>query len=85
MVYGTILNIVRGQGHIALAAAWTGITALLLDGGNTLHLLFRLPVPVLPSSVPSIKAESERATVLREASVILIAAVGLRTVFFETQ
>ena len=42
-VYTPILNIIKGQGHIALAPAWTAIAVLLLDGGTTLHWLFNHP------------------------------------------
>lgn len=54
-VYSCIINIVRGMGLSALAAAWTGIASLLLDGGTTIHRLFGLPVPLTETSVSSIK------------------------------
>ena len=66
------MSAVRGRGQIALAAALTGIAALLLEGGTTLHQLFGLPVPVLDSSVSSIKPNSPKAQILRDAVVIVI-------------
>ena len=32
-LYASLLHYVRGQGHIALATAWSGIAAVLLQGG----------------------------------------------------
>ncbi|KAJ4451754.1 hypothetical protein ANN_03225 [Periplaneta americana] len=43
----------------------------LPNGGTTLHRLFGLPVPITSSLVSCIKANSERAKVLREVSIIL--------------
>ncbi|XP_072158483.1 uncharacterized protein [Bemisia tabaci] len=71
-LFSCLLCILRGQNQIALAGAWTGIASLLMKGGTTLHRLFGLPVPVLPSSVSSIKLNSEKADILRKASLILI-------------
>ena len=36
-LYEALLHRVRGQGHIALACAWSGIAAVLLEGGRTCH------------------------------------------------
>lgn len=68
-VYTCILNIIRGKNLIALAGAWTGIAALLLDEGTTLHRLFGLPVPMFDSSVSSIKTNSKRADISYQSGV----------------
>ena len=39
----TLLSYFRGQGLRAIAVASTGIAALQLDGGRTVHLAFKLP------------------------------------------
>lgn len=71
-IYSCLLHIIRGRGHSALASAWTGIAALLLEGGTTLHRLFGLPVPVQPESVSSIKINTEKAKLLRNCKIIII-------------
>ena len=40
-LYETLLNLVRGNGDIAVAMAMSGIAALLLEGGRTAHSRFR--------------------------------------------
>ena len=42
----TLLCTVRGLGKIALAVASSGITAELLEGGQTAHSRFRIPIPL---------------------------------------
>ena len=65
-LYEALLHHVRGQGHIALACAWSGIAAVLLEGGRTCHSRFGLPVPMPREGVASsIKAQSPRADVIQ--------------------
>jgi len=71
-IYSCLLHIIRGRGQSALASAWTGFAALLLEGGTTLHRLFGLPVPVQSESVSSIKVNSEKAKILRDSTIIII-------------
>jgi hypothetical protein len=71
-LYETLLHHVRGQGHVALACAWSGIAATLLQGGRTCHSRFGLPVPLPRDAVAStIAAQSNRAKVLQEARLIV--------------
>ena len=71
-LYSALLHAVRGDGDIALACAWSGIAAVLLEGGRTCHSRFGLPVPLPRTSVSSsIKVQSSRAVVLREAKLIV--------------
>ena len=71
-LYEAILHHVRGQGGVALACAWSGIAATLLEGGRTCHSRFGLPVPLPRDAVTScIKSQSARAKALREARVIV--------------
>ena len=71
-VYEALLHHVRGKGHIALACAWSGIAAVLLEGGRTCHSRFGLPVPMPPEDVSSsISWKSNRAEVLRGARLIV--------------
>ena len=71
-LYEALLHHVRGQGHIALACAWSGIAAVLLEGGRTCHSRFGLPVPMpREGATSSIKAQSPRAELLRQARLIV--------------
>ena len=45
-----ILNYCRAEGYIAIAVASTGIAALLLEGGSTLHSKLRAPLVVCSDS-----------------------------------
>lgn len=53
-LYQTLLAFVRGRGELALPFATTGIASTLLKGGRTVHSGFKLPVPLLDTSVSSI-------------------------------
>ena len=67
-----LLHYVRGQGQVALACAWSGVAATLLEGGRTCHSTFGFPVPTPRENVPSsISAQSGRAEVLRAAQLII--------------
>ncbi|OSC97184.1 hypothetical protein PYCCODRAFT_1377786, partial [Trametes coccinea BRFM310] len=43
-LYSTLCHKLRGEGHIVLCVAASGIAALLLDGGRTAHSMFKIPV-----------------------------------------
>ena len=45
-LYSTILAQVRATHHIAMAAASSGVAALLLEGGGTAHYKFKIPLKV---------------------------------------
>ena len=54
------------------AAAWTGIASTLLAGGQTLHTLFKLPVPIVETSTCNISPASKAAQQLRETQLFII-------------
>ncbi|GBO28101.1 hypothetical protein AVEN_219900-1 [Araneus ventricosus] len=62
----------RGKGDIALPFATTGIAATLLKDGRTVHSGFKLPVPLLDTSVSSMRPTSPEADKLRQAVLIII-------------
>lgn len=66
-----LLAKVRSQNAIALACASSGIAALLLDGGVTAHSRFTLPIPIGEGAMCNIKAQSDKAKLLREAKLIV--------------
>eukprot|EP00798_Chlamydomonas_sp_ICE-L_P011274 gene11274-18906_t len=70
-VLNLLLNATRAQGKIALAVASSGIAALLLEGGSTAHSRFGIPLLILGDSVCSIDAQSAKAQLLRQASLII--------------
>ena len=72
MVYNTLISYMRGKGLKVASAAWTGIAATLLRGGQTMHSLFKLPVPVLDTSSCNIAPNSNQAQFLRSLSLIVV-------------
>lgn len=58
----TVLAKVRSAGKIALAVASSGIVATLLDGGQTAHLRFKIPIDIDANSVCDIR----KSTYLRD-------------------
>jgi len=71
-LYEALLHFARGEGWPALACAWSGIAATLLEKGRTCHSRFGLPVPLPRDAVSSsISAQSGRAEVLRASRLLL--------------
>ena len=66
-----MLSFVRSRGEIALAVASTGIAALLLDGGVTLHSRFKVPLNANCDSMLNILAQSHDAALIRRAKVLI--------------
>lgn len=71
-LYKTLMAFVRGRAQVVLPFATTGIAATLLKGGRTVHSGFKLPVPILDTSVSNLRMRSNDADVLREAALIII-------------
>ena len=71
-VCNTLITVLRGHGLKVAAAAWTGIAAQLLEGGQTIHSLFKLPVPVTETSTANLTASSDRAEYFRRLSLIIL-------------
>lgn len=51
--------------------AFTGIAAILLPHGKTLHKTFGIPVPLFPDSVSNIKSQSKDADYLRNVDIFI--------------
>lgn len=66
-----ILANVRSNGNVALAVASSGIAALLLTGGKTVHSRFRLPLNIDESSMCTISKQTNLAELLKEAKIII--------------
>ena len=67
----TLLAYVRGQAEIAVAIAFSGIAALILPGGRTVHSRFNLPIEFNNTSIGDISHNSITAKILREAKLII--------------
>jgi hypothetical protein len=72
MCYNTLISYFRGHGETVASSAWTGIAGTLLKGGRTVHNLFKLPVPIVDTSVCNVKPTSSHATYLRSVSLFII-------------
>ena len=71
-LYRKILHYVRMQGRIALAVAFSGIAAMLLPRGRTVHSRFRLPVPIPTEGCAcNIKAQSIAAQLHRDSAILI--------------
>ena len=76
-LYSTLMAFVRGRGQRVLAFATTGIAATLMKGGRTVHSGFKLPVPLLDTSVSSMRVTSPEAEVMRQAVLIIIEEITM--------
>ena len=70
-MYNTILAKFRSEGKVALAVATSGIAAVLLDGGQTAHSLFKIPIQINAESNCRVEINSELAELIRLAEVII--------------
>ena len=67
----TILSSTRRQGKIALAVSSSGITAILLQGGQTAHSYFKIPINIQEHSTCNIPLSSKLAELIRKVSLIV--------------
>jgi ATP-dependent DNA helicase PIF1 len=71
-LYGCLVSKVCSTGDIALSMAFSGITALLLEGGCTAHSRFKIPIAGLcGSSACYVPLNSPQATLIRAARFIV--------------
>ena len=70
----TILARVRSKGDIAVAVAFSGIAALLLQGGRTLHSRFKLPLEIHEGTTSNIsqRKNSSAARIIRECKCVVL-------------
>jgi ATP-dependent DNA helicase PIF1 len=70
-LYQGLSSFYRAQGKIVLCVASSGIAALLLEGGRTVHSRFKIPIDINKHSICNIGARSDLAAVLRATSLII--------------
>lgn len=71
-VYNTLCYKIHSEGWIVLCVASSGITALLLQGGHTVHSMFKIPIEGLTDkSFCSIPKESLLAKMICQTRLII--------------
>jgi hypothetical protein len=71
-LYQTIFYAIWAQGNIILCIASTGLTCLLLPGGQTAHSMFKIPIDTLnDKSVCNIAKESLWAKLVRMTVAVI--------------
>ncbi len=70
-VYNTLCHFLRGQDMIVICVASSGIAALLLIGGRTVHSTFKVPIEIHESSVCNIRKNSVLGDLIRAADLII--------------
>ena len=70
MVYNTCINCCRSPGE--KASAGTGIGAILVGKARVCHNLFKLPVPILETSICHISPTSVHAAFLRSVTMFIV-------------
>ncbi|GBN23979.1 hypothetical protein AVEN_122791-1 [Araneus ventricosus] len=78
-LYSTLLSFIRYKRDIALPFATTGIATTLPKGGRTVHSGFKLPVPLLDTSVSSMRPTYPEADKLRQTELIIIDEITILT------
>jgi len=67
----TIAVEVRKRGQVALCVVLSGIAVLLLDGGRTSYLHFKIPLSIHEDSVAGLKHNSYMFPVLQQTKIII--------------
>ncbi|KNZ74758.1 hypothetical protein J132_06299 [Termitomyces sp. J132] len=62
---------VRSNENVALCVVSSGIAALLLEGGSTVHLRFKIPIPALDTSIANIKKGTQLSQLLLNTKVVI--------------
>ncbi|XP_065321043.1 uncharacterized protein LOC135928506 [Gordionus sp. m RMFG-2023] len=70
---------IRGRNQIVLPFATTGMAAILLKGGRTIHSGFKLPIPIVDNSVSRMSLHSPDATVIKRSKLIIIDEATMMT------
>jgi ATP-dependent DNA helicase PIF1 len=70
-LYGCLLSKLRGQGDLAIAVASSGIAALLLEGGRTVHSRFKVPLNIHADSTCKMERGSQLAEFIERAALIV--------------
>ncbi len=66
-----LLALVRWDGHVVIRVTPSGIAATLLEGGQTSHSIFKIPINIGRDLMCSIPVQNDSAKLLREAKLIV--------------
>ena len=70
-LYNGIAAYYRAQGKVVICVATSGIAAVLLDGGQTAHSVFKIPLHITTESTCRIAINSEIADLIRVAYIVI--------------
>jgi ATP-dependent DNA helicase PIF1 len=70
-MWNTLSAALRSKRKILLNAASSGIASLLLPGGRTAHSKFKIPIPILESSICTIDKGKDLADLLKLTQLII--------------
>ncbi|XP_077242429.1 uncharacterized protein LOC143882934 [Tasmannia lanceolata] len=70
-VYKTIIARLRSEGRIVLVVPSSGIAALILQGGQTVHSRFKIPINLQENSTCGIKQGTQLVDLITQASLII--------------
>ena len=71
-IYSTLYYLLKAQNINISSMAFTGIAAILLPRGKTIHKTFHLPVPLHPDSTSNLKLQSKEAEKLKKDKMIIL-------------
>ncbi|XP_044010215.1 ATP-dependent DNA helicase PIF1-like [Aphidius gifuensis] len=70
-VYNTIYQLLKSKGYKIATMAFTGIAAILLPQGRTMHKVFGMPVPMFADSTSNFRAQSKEARELLDYDILI--------------
>jgi predicted ATPase len=70
-VYNTLYYHLRSDMKIVICVASSGIAAILLKGGHTVHLRFKIPIPIHEASFCNIPKTSQLADLIQQADLVI--------------
>lgn len=76
-LYKALIYRLKSENKKFIATATTGIASLLIPEGRTAHSTFGIPLSLHESSTSSIKMQSQKASDLREAKLIIVDEVSM--------
>lgn len=80
-LHNVIIKVLENQNIDVLAMAWTGIAAILLKGGQTVHSAFQLPLNLNETTVCGIKVNSKRGLNILRKKVIIWDEISMADVY----
>lgn len=69
--HNILITIMQRKNVQVQAMAWTGIAAILLKGGQTVHSTFQLPLNLNDTTTCGLKVNSKAALAIREKKIII--------------